>query len=404
MSIHPDNGAYVHHPPKGAVRQMWIGLFAAALMAGGVILALRALAFDSDMHERYRNALSISQAALETLAASADLRTWQARNVARLARGGDVPISAAELDELSARTADLRSRLDTLAAIDMPAESKVSINQLRSTLQRLERISRNSAAVGETGAAISRASLAEAAGDVDEFEHSLSALVAGASERASAMARQAEQHKAAARVGLIAFSAITLVLALVLTLLTLRTLRDNRELIERMSRLAQQDGLTGIANRRTLDEAVPVEFARARRSGQPLTLVMIDLDHFKRYNDRRGHAAGDALLRAGAQAWMKQMRPTDLLARYGGEEFTLVLPSCTADQAAQLVDRLRPLLPDRQTFSAGIATWDGEESMLELLQRSDRSLSQAKKGGRNRTIIAGRELQATLPLEVAATQ
>lgn len=383
---------------------MWIGLFAAALMAGGVILALRALAFDTEMHERYRSAISLSQTALETLHASADLRTWQAHNAAQLARSGDVPISAAELDDLSARTAELRGRLDRLAAIDMPSESKASINQLQSNLQRLERISRNSAAVGESGVRISRAALAGAAGDVDGFEHSLSALVAGAGERASAMARQAEQHKAAARVGLIAFSVITLVLALLLTLLTLRTLRDNRELIERMSRLAQQDGLTGIANRRTLDEAVPVEFARARRSGQPLTLVMIDLDHFKRYNDRRGHAAGDALLRAGAQAWMKQLRPTDLLARYGGEEFTLVLPSCTADQAAQLVDRLRPLLPDRQTFSAGIATWDGEETMLELLQRADRSLSQAKKGGRNRTIIAGRELQATLPLEVAATK
>jgi diguanylate cyclase (GGDEF)-like protein len=171
-----------------------------------------------------------------------------------------------------------------------------------------------------------------------------------------------------------------------------------------MSRLAQQDGLTGIPNRRTLDEAVPVEFARARRSGQPLTLVMIDLDHFKRYNDRRGHAAGDALLRAVAHAWSKQLRPTDLLARYGGEEFTLVLPACTADQAAQLVDRLRPLVPDRQTFSAGIATWEDDESRGELVQRADRALLKAKKLGRNRTMIAGRELQTTLPLEAAGAR
>jgi diguanylate cyclase (GGDEF)-like protein len=146
---------------------------------------------------------------------------------------------------------------------------------------------------------------------------------------------------------------------------------------------------------------VPVEFARGKRSGHALTLVMLDLDHFKRYNDRRGHAAGDALLRGAAQAWQKQMRPTDLLARYGGEEFTLVLPSCDSDQAAQLVDRLRPLVPDRQTFSAGIATWDGDETAGELLQRADRALRMAKKGGRNRTMIAGREAQATLPLGAA---
>jgi diguanylate cyclase (GGDEF)-like protein len=131
---------------------------------------------------------------------------------------------------------------------------------------------------------------------------------------------------------------------------------------------------------------------------------MIDLDHFKRYNDRRGHAAGDALLRAAAQAWARQLRPTDLVARYGGEEFTLVLPACSADQAAQLVDRLRPLLPDRQTFSAGIATWDGDETTNELVQRADRALLQAKKAGRNRSVIAGRELQTTLPLEHAAVR
>ena len=218
------------------------------------------------------------------------------------------------------------------------------------------------------------------------------------------MARQAETLKETARYGLVGFSLITLALAAVLTLLTLRTLASNRELLERMSRLAQQDGLTGIANRRTLDEAVPVEFARARRSGQPLTLVMIDIDHFKRYNDKRGHAAGDALLRTSAQSWAKQLRPTDLIARYGGEEFTLVLPACSADQAGQLVDRLRPLMPDRQTFSAGIAAWDGDETTNELVQRADRALLQAKKRGRNRTTIAGREMQATLPLEGAGAQ
>ena len=114
--------------------------------------------------------------------------------------------------------------------------------------------------------------------------------------------------------------------------------------------------------------------------------------------------AGDAALQRVAGLLQQQARrPADLVARYGGEEFTLVLPACTADQAAQLVDRLRPLMPDRQTFSAGVATWEGHENATELLQRADRALLLAKKGGRNRTMIAGRELQATLPLEVAAT-
>jgi diguanylate cyclase (GGDEF)-like protein len=368
----------------------------------GIVLALRALGQDGEMHDRYAAALGLSQAALEAQNASADLRAWQARNARELQRDAERAIAPDELNALTSITQELRARLERLAAMDMPADHRARLTELRATLARLERIGRNSLSVGETGVPVSRAALVSSAGEFDAFEHSLATLVAGAGERATATAQQAESLKRTARIGLVSFSVITLLLAALLTLLTARTLRSNRELLLRMSRLAQQDGLTGIANRRTLDEAVPVEFARARRSGQPLTVVMIDLDHFKRYNDRRGHAAGDALLRAAAQAWTKQLRPTDLLARYGGEEFTLVLPGCSADQAAQLIDRLRPLLPDRQTFSAGIATWDGDETTNELVQRADRALLQAKKAGRNRTMIAGRELQTTLPLEPAA--
>jgi diguanylate cyclase (GGDEF)-like protein len=204
-----------------------------------------------------------------------------------------------------------------------------------------------------------------------------------------------------ARISVIAFSAITVVLGLLLAVLALRTLKANRLLMNRLEHLAREDALTGAANRRGLDDALPVEFARALRSGSQLTLVMIDLDHFKRFNDRRGHGAGDAVLHGAAQGWMKQMRPTDLLARYGGEEFTLVLPNCDSDQAIQLIDRMRPLVPERQTFSAGIATWDRIESAAELLQRADNALLQAKKAGRNRTMVAGREPQVTLPLKVA---
>jgi diguanylate cyclase (GGDEF)-like protein len=201
---------------------------------------------------------------------------------------------------------------------------------------------------------------------------------------------------------LITLLAVTLVLGALAIMLALRTLKANRALLNGMRQLAREDALTGAINRRGLDDVIPIEFARARRSGQPLTFVMIDLDHFKRYNDRRGHPAGDAVLRGAAQAWLKQLRPTDMLARYGGEEFTLVLPATDAKQAEQLVDRLRALVPDRQTFSAGIATWDGYETSTEILQRADAALLQAKKAGRNRTMVSGMEPQVTLPLMVVA--
>ena len=386
----------------GLARQAWLVLLAASLLAGGIVLALRALAYDAEMHRRYVHALTLSQAALEVQTASADLRSWQARNARELLRGGESAVSNAEFGLLAQLAGELRGRLARLAELEMPDEHQQKLAQLQQTLQATEQIARRA---GEHGAGMngSRATVLASYGDFDALEHSLAGLVSSANERASAAARHAETLDATARTALAALSAVALLLAVLLVGLTLRTLRANNSLLDRMSHLAQEDALTGIANRRTLDEALPVEFARARRSAQPLTRVMIDLDHFKRYNDRRGHAAGDALLRGAAQAWLKQMRPTDLLARYGGEEFTLVLPVCDADQAAQLVDRLRPLVPDRQTFSAGIATWDSTETATELVQRADRALSLAKKGGRNRTMIAGRERQATLPLEIAAT-
>lgn len=393
----------IRHTKTGLARQAWLVLLAAALMAGGVVLALRALSFDGEVHRRYEYALTLSQAALEVQQTSADLRAWQARNGRELPRTVDPAVSASEFTALGQLAGDLRRRLERLAELEMPADHHAKLAPLQQTLLGFERIARQAAEPGSDGAGPTRAAMLASSAEFDALEHSLTELVSSTHARAAASARQAEGLSDTARVALIAFSATALLLALTLIGLTLRTLRANNALLDRMSHLAQEDGLTGIANRRTLDETLPVEFARARRSGQPLTLVMMDLDHFKRYNDRRGHAAGDALLRGAAQAWLKQMRPTDLLARYGGEEFTLVLPACTADQAAQLVDRLRPLMPDRQTFSAGVATWEATETPTELLQRADRALSLAKKGGRNRTMIAGRELQATLPLEIAAT-
>jgi len=181
-----------------------------------------------------------------------------------------------------------------------------------------------------------------------------------------------------------------------------RARHENQAAISVMGELLRTDPLTGITNRRGLDENLPVEMARAKRAAARLTVAMLDLDFFKRYNSRRGHAGGDSLLRAAAQSWRKQLRPTDTLVRYGGEEFTLVLPNCGAEQAQQLIDRLRPLMPDNQTFSAGIATWDYQESAEQLLRRADEALLSAKKQGRNRTIVSGQEEQISLLLPPVA--
>ena len=110
---------------------------------------------------------------------------------------------------------------------------------------------------------------------------------------------------------------------------------------------------------------------------------MLDLDRFKDFNDDRGHQAGDRLLKQSAASWATQLRSTDMLARYGGEEFALVLPGCTLADGQLLVERLRAAMPEDQTVSAGIAAWDGEETLELLVGRADRALYSAKRAGRD---------------------
>lgn len=166
------------------------------------------------------------------------------------------------------------------------------------------------------------------------------------------------------------------------------TVIERADLLARLEGLARTDALTGAANRRALADALAVAVADAHRTDRPLSVVMLDLDHFKHYNDGHGHQAGDQLLRTVADAWMHELRPGDLLARYGGEEFLAVLQSCDAPGARIVADRLRAVVPGPQTASAGTATWDGEESVESLVGRADAALYRAKRAGRDRTVAA----------------
>jgi diguanylate cyclase (GGDEF)-like protein len=114
---------------------------------------------------------------------------------------------------------------------------------------------------------------------------------------------------------------------------------------------------------------------------------MLDLDHFKAYNDEFGHQAGDRLLKQAAAAWNAQLRASDTLARYGGEEFALALPACPLEEALIVVERLRAVTPGGQTCSAGVVCWDGAEPPADLVGRADAALYEAKNAGRDRTIV-----------------
>ena len=163
---------------------------------------------------------------------------------------------------------------------------------------------------------------------------------------------------------------------------------ERADLIARLADLARTDSLTGLANRRALDESLARELDRADRTDQPLAVAMIDMDHFKRFNDQRGHQAGDWLLAETARAWTRELRPSDTLARYGGEEFVVVLPNCTADAAIHAIERLRGVVPAGQTCSAGIATRTPGEASDALLKRADAAMYVAKRAGRDRSVAA----------------
>ncbi|GAA0249760.1 GGDEF domain-containing protein [Cryptosporangium japonicum] len=160
---------------------------------------------------------------------------------------------------------------------------------------------------------------------------------------------------------------------------------------DELTALARRDPLTGLANRRAWFDDLPDALARSARSGEPVTVAMLDLDHFKAYNDGRGHQAGDQLLKGAASAWSGELRAVDHLARYGGEEFIVFLPGAGADRASEAIERLRAVTPNDQTFSAGLAVWDGLETSDELIGRADRALYAAKANGRNRTEVSGVE-------------
>lgn len=179
------------------------------------------------------------------------------------------------------------------------------------------------------------------------------------------------------------------------------------ELVEQSQRLACVDGLTGLLNRRALSGALATEVARSQRYGHSLSLVMVDVDHFKSINDRFGHATGDDVLKAVATSLEKARRRSDLAGRWGGEEFVVAL-SCTDAEGATIAgERLRRAIAAevitvsgeelRVTASFGVATLGASETMEACLARADRALYAAKAGGRNRVVCSEGPAVAAAP-------
>jgi diguanylate cyclase (GGDEF)-like protein len=185
-----------------------------------------------------------------------------------------------------------------------------------------------------------------------------------------------------------------------LTWLLCRELRLRHDAEQELSQLAATDALTGVANRRTLDHTLRHEWFRAQRSGKPMSVLMIDADHFKAFNDSHGHQGGDEALRMLADVITANVhRPADLVARYGGEEFSVILAETDSRGAQKIAEQIRaqveqlPLVARDElpmTVSIGISTWTtaSDISLEQLLFDADKALYQAKERGRNRVVTA----------------
>jgi diguanylate cyclase len=177
-----------------------------------------------------------------------------------------------------------------------------------------------------------------------------------------------------------------------------KRIQDLTDELHQMSEVAHQDYLTGALNRRGMDEAFEREFSRSERSNTPISVALLDIDHFKKLNDTLGHDAGDEALVHLTKVVKSALRPTDVLARYGGEEFVIILPATDQAEAIVVMTRVQRELTKNFfmhnnertliTFSAGVAQRKEQQTPEEVVKRADVALYNAKHAGRNRVLAA----------------
>jgi diguanylate cyclase len=254
--------------------------------------------------------------------------------------------------------------------------------------------------------------LREAARRVQETLHEMTGLLAGAGTDAARYSATLDEAAVEVQSGQSDLSELVARLVAETRALAARNERLGRRLedsakqmgtlekqLEEARREATIDGLTGLMNRRAFDETIRAMAGAAMNSGDPLALLVLDIDHFKAFNDTWGHAVGDAVLQLVARRLSSRARTDDRPARFGGEEFVMLLPGTTLEEAAAIGDAIRAdlqaqrlVLRDTQapigtvTTSVGAALYEPGESLADWIARADAALYQAKAGGRNRVV------------------
>jgi len=239
------------------------------------------------------------------------------------------------------------------------------------------------------------------AGVIDEINDFIKVVEAESKDEAAAAAKAIDISRRNMQVMSLSAVVLAVIIGLLVTVREARNTARLRLHRDQLEALSSTDALTGIANRRRFDEFLDVEWARAVRSKTPLSLVLIDIDHFKKFNDEYGHAAGDTCLSKVAQAMDKVVgRSTDLLARYGGEEFACVLPETPHTAALRIAEKIRCRVEELGTehkvssasnyvtISIGIASLrpTPNDEVAQLFEIADSNLYLAKEQGRNRVV------------------
>ncbi len=368
-------------------------LIVAALICATIVLAWRGINLEQTEQQSLRTELALSRTAQQLKFRAADLSARQTAYAFDVLRGAGTAIAEASRSRRAflAAAAAFDRTLKEMQAFNLARAERAQLQAAEQAYREFLKIDALIVAAYRRGGSVDKERanalvtgqemdlLTRMVAHIDSVERSAGTRAAQASERADRAARRARNAFTGA-------GALALALVALLAWVTAATLRRNSRLLQQLRGEAHTDGLTGIANRRAWDERLARELEQSRRLRYPVALALIDLDFFKKYNDQHGHPAGDRLLQEAATGFRGALRQGDLLARYGGEEFGLLLPGCQLAEAYAKVEQLRPLTPAQQTFSAGVAQWDGREAPAALVRRADQALYEAKRRGRNRTM------------------
>ena len=366
------------------------------LFCAGLIpfLTWRADTLQSDGRRELIDGIALSFAAMELKFSAADVNGWQTGYALDIRRGA----ADASKDTGSSRRAflesarALRTQIESLESMNLSEEQHHHLRQAHRNFDEFMRIDANIIAAyrGGNAAAMREADRLVMEDEIRLFElisNDVGAVASSVTIGAIRNAGDAEIGGRKARALMIASSLIAIALAVSIGLLLRRWMLMTNDLVQQLEQLAGTDQLTGVPNRRTWNEQIRLLEANARRSGQPLTLAIFDVDEFKKFNDHNGHLAGDDMLRRIAQSMHSLVRAGDLFARFGGEEFVLALSNCPISAGEHKVRELLRSLPSGQTCSAGLTELHASDDLDSALVRADRALYQAKGQGRNRAVV-----------------